>query len=83
VQVDVEEEQLFAGELDVMEDADVADVPARPSPPVSCLTLATPSSPLLDEVRRAELQGELLSWLVAAHGDDPLGPEVPGGQHGQ
>src|SRR5207249_7163272 len=30
VQVDVGEEQLLAGELDVMSDADVADVAARP-----------------------------------------------------
>src|SRR6266571_2659032 len=30
VQVDVGEEQLLSGELDVVSDADVADVPARP-----------------------------------------------------
>jgi hypothetical protein len=39
--------------------------------------------PLLDDVGRAELERELLPGHVAAHGDDPLGPQVPGGQHGE
>src|SRR6266536_4319409 len=38
---------------------------------------------LLDYVSRAELEGELLSWLVAAHGDDPFRAEVPCGKHGE
>src|SRR5207302_2732841 len=36
-----------------------------------------------DDVGRTELEGQLLSWLVAAHGDDALGAEVLGGQHGE
>jgi len=38
---------------------------------------------LLDDVGRAELEGELLSWFVAAHGDDPFRAEVVRGQHGE
>src|SRR3989442_15726674 len=37
---------------------------------------------LLDDVSRAELERELLSWLVAAHGDDPFGADLPCGEHG-
>jgi hypothetical protein len=33
-----------------------------------------------DDVGRAEGDHELLAGLVAAHGDDPLGPELAGGQ---
>jgi hypothetical protein len=36
-----------------------------------------------DDVGRAEGDRELLARLVAAHGDDPLGAELAGGQHGQ
>ena len=36
-----------------------------------------------DDVRCAELTGELLAWLVAAHGDDPLGAELAGGEHAE
>ena len=36
---------------------------------------------LLDDVGRAELEGELLPIRVAAHRDDPLGAELPGGKH--
>ena len=32
-----------------------------------------------DDVGRAELEGDLLAGHVAAHRDDPLGAEVPGG----
>ncbi len=34
-----------------------------------------------DDVGGAELAGELLAGLVAAHDDDPLGAELPGGEH--
>jgi hypothetical protein len=51
---------------------------------VRSLILATPSSPrFLDDVSRAELERELLSWLVAAHGDDPFRAEVLCTQHGE
>jgi hypothetical protein len=106
VQVDVGEEHLFAGELDVMKDADVADVPAWPGGAdglhhgllgADCLDHRVCAEParefldpghplvpsLLDDVGRPELEGELLSWLVAAHGDDPFRAEVPRGKHGE
>ena len=35
-----------------------------------------------DDVGGAELAGQALPALVAAHGDDPLGPEPLGGEHG-
>src|SRR5438105_1110919 len=38
---------------------------------------------LFDDVSGAELEGELLSRLVAAHGDDPSRAEAPCGQHGE
>src|SRR6266700_5183422 len=103
VQVDVGEEHLLAGELDVMSDADVADVPAWPGGAnglhhrllgADCLDHRVCAEParelldpryalvpsLLDDVGGAELEGELLSWRVAAHGDDPFRAEVPCGQ---
>jgi len=36
---------------------------------------------LSDDVGGAEVAGQLLPWLVAAHGDDPLGAQPGGGQH--
>jgi hypothetical protein len=39
-------------------------------------------APIGDDVRRAELQGQLLPGLVAAHGDDPLRAELAGGEDG-
>jgi hypothetical protein len=36
-----------------------------------------------DDVGRAELPGECLPGLVPAHRDDPLGPELPRGQHAE
>src|SRR6266511_4812265 len=105
VQVDMGEEHLFAGELDVMEDADVAYVPAWPgradglhhrllgADRLNHRVCAEPAREFLDPrhalvpslfdyVSRAELEGELLSWLVAAHGNDPFRAEVPCGQPG-
>src|SRR5712692_2521167 len=38
---------------------------------------------LRHDVCRAELQSELLSFFVAAHGDDPFRAHLPGGEHGQ
>jgi hypothetical protein len=34
-----------------------------------------------DDVGGAELAGQLLSWLVSAHGDDPRGAHPGSGQH--
>ena len=49
---------------------------------MSSLICATPSSPRsVDDVGGAELAGELLAGLVAAHRDDPLRAELLGGQH--
>ena len=36
-----------------------------------------------DDVGGAELAGQLLAGFVAAHRDDPLGAELPGGQYGE
>jgi hypothetical protein len=36
-----------------------------------------------DDVGGAVLAGQALSRLVAAHGDDLLGSELPGGEHGE
>src|SRR5437588_2161251 len=44
-----------------------------------CAFVAT----LLDDVGSAEFERQLLSWLMAAHDDDPLPAEVPGSQHGK
>lgn len=35
------------------------------------------------DVGRAELAGELLPRVVAAHGDDPPGAHLPGGEHAE
>ena len=38
---------------------------------------------LFDDVGGAELAGQLLAGLVAAHDDDPLGAELAGGEHAE
>src|SRR5437016_722423 len=38
---------------------------------------------LFYDVGRAELQSKLLSLFMAAHGDDPFCPHLPGGEHSQ
>jgi len=103
VQVHVGEEQLLPGQLDVMGDADVADMPAWASGAdglhhrlvrADCLDHRVCAEPvgkfldlrhpvvaaLDDDVGGAVLAGELLSWLVAAHCDDPLCAKLLGGQ---
>jgi hypothetical protein len=40
-------------------------------------------APFLDDVGGAELAGQLLAGLVAAHDDDPLGAELAGGEHAE
>ena len=55
-----------------------------PSPSVSSLILRDALVAALDDdVGGAELAGELLARLVAAHRDDPLGAELPGGEDGE
>jgi hypothetical protein len=50
----------------------------------SSLILATPSSPRSStNVGSAELAGQLLAGRMAAHGDDALGAQLAGSQHGQ
>jgi hypothetical protein len=99
VEVHAGEEQLLAGQLDVVGDPDVADVPARPAgadglhhrllgaddlddrmraePVGQVLDARHPLGAALDDdVGGAELPGQLLPRLVAAHRDDPLGTEL-------
>ena len=55
-----------------------------PSPPVSSLIAADAVVAAFgDDVGGAELQRQLLPRLVPAHRDDPLGAQLPGGQHGE
>src|ERR671918_2794610 len=80
VQVDVGVEHLFAGELDIVEDADVADVPARPGG-ADGLHHRLLGADRLDHRVRAEPARELLDPphpLAPALFDDVSRPELKG-----
>jgi hypothetical protein len=69
--------QRFLG-ADSFDDAVCAEPSAQLLDPCHSFVAA-----LFDDVGGAELAGQLLPRSVAAHRDNPLGPELPGGEHRQ